>query len=346
MSNGYGNYDVDSEDTTPSQEWLNDSGGESFGGPQSNGGYEPKEKGPTPEFSGKHTQWSTFDDEFYYGVGKTSNALPPSLYSLNIVDGIGLVFNKVPFNTENLLRFPDTVMSDVVDEIAAFWTKNVRFKKYGIPHRRGILLYGPAGSGKSCTTQLICEDVIKRNGIVLIYHPDLLLRGLSVLRTIQPATPVVVLMEDLDVIMQGSRSLLLNMLDGVYSKTIDRVVYLATTNFPERLERRITNSPSRFDRVVEVKLPSAEARRIYLKFLSSNKDNILLGKPDSDHEHFSFAHLKELFTSVVVFENDYDAVLSRLKEMIVKDLPDGMQLETSHKGRIGLFSNNVVKQSH
>lgn len=300
---------------------------------------ETKQYEGKPEFSGKQTQWSTFDDETFYGVGKTCNALPPALYCLSMVQGIGLVFNKVPFDTNNLLRFPDTIMDDVVSEISSFWNKNTRFKKYGIAHRRGILLYGPAGSGKSCTTQLICDDVIKRGGIILIYHPELTLQALTVLRAIQPVTPAVVLMEDLDAIMNGNRSVLLNMLDGVYSKAVDRVVYLATTNYPERLERRVTNRPSRFDRVVEVKLPSPAARKMYLEFLSKEVENILLNKPDRDHEHFSFAHLKELFTSVVVFENDYDVVLSRLKEMVEKELPDGMQLEHAHKGRLGLVGN-------
>ncbi|NJO18646.1 MAG: AAA family ATPase [Thioploca sp.] len=54
-------------------------------------------------------------------------------------------------------------------------------------------------------------------------------------------------MEDLESILKSNNpSTVLNILDGVNS--FDNIVFLATTNYPEELESRIKNRPSRFDR--------------------------------------------------------------------------------------------------
>jgi len=53
----------------------------------------------------------------------------------------------------------------------------------------------------------------------------------------------------------------LNLLDGV--KQVDNIIYIATTNYPELLEERILNRPSRFDRRFHIGTPSAEVRKFY-----------------------------------------------------------------------------------
>jgi len=81
-------------------------------------------------------------------------------------DNIGLYFEKIPVRSEGLLRFPDTNSERVVKEIQKFWEREDVFESYSLTYKRGILLYGP-GSGKSCTIQLIMEDVVNRDGIVI-----------------------------------------------------------------------------------------------------------------------------------------------------------------------------------
>jgi SpoVK/Ycf46/Vps4 family AAA+-type ATPase len=84
---------------------------------------------------------------------------------------------------------------------------------------------------------------------------------------------LVVILEDIDSIAGESRSQtsrLLNILDGV--KQIENVVYIATTNYPEKLEERITNRPSRFDRRYRVELPNEEIREAYIKHKLNDED--------------------------------------------------------------------------
>jgi DNA topoisomerase IB len=66
-------------------------------------------------------------------------------------------------------------------------------------------------------------------------------------------------------------------------KQIEDVVYIATTNYPEKLQDRITNRPSRFDRRYKVELPNEEIRDAYIRHKLTDEDiekidNALSGK--------------------------------------------------------------------
>ena len=104
-------------------------------------------------------------------------------------------------------------------------------------------------------------------------------------------------------------------MDGV--KQIENVVYIATTNYPEKLQERITNRPSRFDRRYKVEMPSNEIRRSYIKNKLSDQDisNIDIDRWVKETDNMSLSHLKELIISVVVMGKDFDEALNSLKEM-------------------------------
>src|SRR5690606_25113144 len=199
-------------------------------------------------------------------VGGTLGRIEPGYYDITIVQG-QVYFVPVRARTEDLLKFPDSASKEVLEGIREFWDREELFKKYGLPHKRGIMLYGPPGAGKSCTLQLVARDVIERGGVVLTFgQPSVFLAGYRALRDIQPDTPIVVLMEDFDSLpTKSDESVLLNLLDG--AEELSKVVFLATTNYPERMPERIMNRPSRFDLRIHVPHPSAGAREVYLRSL-------------------------------------------------------------------------------
>ena len=265
-----------------------------------------------------NTQWRLDPDVgAYYPNSKTNRKLPPGYYEIN-ADANGRIFFKlVPARDDTLLRFPDSAAKTVIDGITDFWDREETFREYGLPFKRGILLYGPAGMGKTSTLQIIAREVISHGGIVLNYHHNLFRYGYRTLRAIQPATPLVVFIEDVElyenqdtISNSNTTSTFLNMLDG--AENIDRVVFLATTNHPERLSARIINRPSRFDVTIEVPYPDKEMRTIYLSSLGGDID---AGRYARDTEGMSFAHIKELFISTVILGNGYDETLARLKAM-------------------------------
>jgi hypothetical protein len=278
-------------------------------------------------------QWTTSNDRDYIPVGRSVNALPPGAYEISVSNN-QLYFSKFDLNVSDLLVLPGTILHDIVDEINRFWDLYDRFKAFKIRHRRGILIGGPGGCGKSCTLKQVAADVIGRGGIVIPYaDPELLLAGMRYFREIQPETPVVILMEDLESILSHDKrgqSRVLNLLDGMLSDSFDRVVFMATTNYFEDLERRITNRPSRFDRVFAIDHPNHESRFQYLNYLIEGKPDVGgldIGKVAVDTEGLSFAHLKEIVTSVVIIGNEYESVLKTVKKMATESLPTGDDME-------------------
>lgn len=275
-----------------------------------------------------YNQWSTSDYKTYKPSSSTLKALLPGVYEIKVSHTVGLYFEKIPVRTEGLVRFDDSNSDRVINEITNFWESEHLYDKYKLIYKRGIILWGPPGCGKSCTIQLVMEDVIQRGGIVLRFtDPGLFIDGMRTLRAIQPDTPVVVLMEDIDSIIEDwSESEVLNILDGV--NEVHKTVFLATTNYPSKLGKRVINRPSRFDKRFKISALNYESRLIYFKHLFKDENHGQnLEKWATDTDNLSISHLKELFVAVVILKDEYEAAIKTLTKMKdeVKD-NDGVKL--------------------
>jgi ATPase family associated with various cellular activities (AAA) len=132
--------------------------------------------------------------------------------------------------------------------------------------KRGLLLYGPPGVGKTHTVRHLMSTltgvtIIELSGEAL----GLISTACSVARTLQPAMIVV---EDVDLIAEdrdfgpGYSTLLfqlLNEMDGLAEDS--DVVFLLTTNRADLLEPALAARPGRVDQAVALELPDADARR-------------------------------------------------------------------------------------
>lgn len=277
-------------------------------------------------------QWTTTDAKAFFPASRSVKELSPGLYEIRSTPSGVLYFDHVAVATENLLHFPDTASHAVVEEIQKFWDREEMFREHRLAFKRGMLLWGPPGSGKTCTIKLAIRDLIQRRGIVVKFcHPSIFAEGMRIFREIQPKTPVIVLMEDIDSILEHfCESDVINILDGV--DMIEKVVFLATTNYPERLGARILNRPSRFDKRFKIGMPSAASRKIYLESLLKGKmrRDVNLERWVRDTDGFSIAHLKELFVAVCFLGDTYEAALRTLQEM-------SNQITSEHDGeRMGL----------
>jgi hypothetical protein len=287
----------------------------------------------------KAVQWSTSNGKIFVPSGKSAALLPPGVYEISHSDQIGLFFEKIPVSTNGLIRFPDSTFDEVIIEIEKFWDREKIFKEYNVPFRRGIMLFGNPGGGKTSLVKFVSNDVIARGGIVVRFNrPGLFIDGMRYFREIQPDTPVVVVMEDIDDILeQFGESECLNILDGV--NRIDKACYLATTNYPQLLGPRIINRPSRFDKRFKIGLPNPESRAVYLEYIIGGKGKakelaIDIDQWVDDTDKFSIAHLKELFTAVVILGDEYKVALDILREMNEDEPDDGTG---DLKGSIGFF---------
>ena len=261
--------------------------------------------------------WAKVGDA-YFPSDETVNHIPPGQYHIEYSHNRGIYFSRKPVNLDELLILPDSASEEIIENIEYFWTREKTFRELGYLWKRGVLLFGPAGSGKTSTLQIIAKKIVDRGGIaVYVKEPKLTAQGLELLRRIEPTRPVIVMVEDIDAIQQShGEGDLLAMLDG--DLQIDNVVFIATTNYPEKLDKRLVNRPSRFDIVRKIGMPSAEARGVYLaarnKRLAGHDDEMDMWIEST--EGFSIAHLKELIVSVEALGQDFNATIDRLNIMI------------------------------
>jgi AAA+ superfamily predicted ATPase len=265
-----------------------------------------------------YKQWASPDGETFYPVDEVIKNLPPGYYEMEQTMS-SVCFTKRKIKNENLLVFPDSSHGPILEEIDRFWKLEPKFLESKIPFKRGILMYGPPGSGKTCSIRMVIDNLVeKHSGIVIDFQNTRLFEdGYKVLRQIHADMPLVVLMEDLDAIINRcDESKLLNMLDGMLG--IHKVIFLATTNYPERLGSRIMNRPSRFDRRVFVGMPSAIARETYIRSKLIGEDDNVIKRWVEDTNGLSIAHIKELYVANKILGDSYDIALKTLKGMKCK----------------------------
>lgn len=270
---------------------------------------------------GRMSQWTSSDGTRFFPAGRTVSLLEPGVFEIKYCSNRGHYWEQIPVKTEGLLRFPDGNSEKVISEIQNFWERENLFKDFGLAYKRGIILWGPPGSGKSSTIQIIIADVIERGGVVFKFNiaPSLFLEGIRIFREIQPDTKIVVLMEDIDSILEDyGESDVLNILDGV--DRVEKVVFIATTNYPELLGDRIINRPSRFDKRFKMPHPNAKSRKLYFEHLFKQHESVEktynIARWVKDTDNMSIAHLKELFVAVCILGEKYEDAISVLQAMV------------------------------
>src|SRR3569833_769889 len=109
-------------------------------------------------------RWAQSDDIFW-PAAETCESLEAGFYKFDSRHHIGPCVRKTQISTDNLIRLPDSAMETVLQEFSEFWTLKPRFAERGLLHKRGILLWGGPGSGKTASLMLMAEDIIqKHNG--------------------------------------------------------------------------------------------------------------------------------------------------------------------------------------
>lgn len=289
------------------------------------------------EKSRDNTQWGLVGAKSYKGFPATKNVLPSGVYSVTLDrNDDRAVFTRREIKTDDIFDLGDPLLDEILAEVKDFWVKGDKFEEMGFLHRRGYLFYGPQGTGKSSVVKQMMSDVIKDGGIVLLCdNPKFFDIGLTTIRQAEPQRKMMCIFEDIDTIIDRyGEDELLAILDG--TNMIDSVLNVATTNYPEKLDKRIVSRPRRFDRVIKVDVPKAGVREAFFKKQIPKIKKNELDKLVKDTEKLSLAALAEVVISVYCLGNDMAKTLEILQAM-EDDNPSSSDF--GNKDKIGFASD-------
>lgn len=138
----------------------------------------------------------------------------------------------------------------------------------GLPIKRGILLGGTYGTGKTLAATVASRLAVD-NGITYLYVPRADELNLAIEFAKQYQSPAAVIFcEDVDRVMAGERSVamddILNIIDGIDTKS-SHILTVLTTNDLDAINVAMIR-PGRLDAVIEVTPPDSEAVERLLRY--------------------------------------------------------------------------------
>ena len=210
-----------------------------------------------------------------------------------------------------------------------------------------MLLYGTPGTGKTCVLKLVMEDVTKNGDVIfLAKSAGIVNKAMEEFREVEPDRKVLVVLEDIDEMVKYDERSLLELLDGPEQK--DKVLYLATTNYIDRLPPRMLR-PGRFDRKLEIGVPPKEGRFAYLSNkLSEKESNEVIDELVKETNGFSFGQLREFLVATYCLKQNRNEVITRIRaniepvtEKMVEDYFGNLSVAT--KIREKQFYNQLIK---
>jgi len=154
-----------------------------------------------------------------------------------------------------------------LDFIAASIRDREMLKSEGLSIKRGLLLSGPPGDGKSTAIECFVNSIAGEATVIIVEAVEHIR---AVYHLAQMLAPAVVILEDLDLMTKSRQNPfasvtkddvtgeLLQVLSG--GSAYDDIVTIATTNHPEAIDEALAKRAGRFDSHVRMGYPSQEQR--------------------------------------------------------------------------------------
>jgi ATP-dependent 26S proteasome regulatory subunit len=170
---------------------------------------------------------------------------------------------------------PQGVLATIERHIVGIAEHAVRLREHGQHLKRGLLLHGPPGTGKTHSVRHLMGrmrdcTVIVMTGPAIRY----VTQAAGLARRLQPA---IVILEDVDLVArdrsytEDGNPLLFALLDAMDGVGADAdVTFVLTTNRAEVLERALADRPGRVDLAVEIPKPDAAGRAALLRLYAGD----------------------------------------------------------------------------
>ena len=201
---------------------------------------------------------------------------------------------------------PDGVLENIERHIigVADWSRELL--SAGQHLKRGLLLHGPPGTGKTHTVRYLTGRLASSTIILLTGRSIRFIdQAAALARRLQPS---MVVLEDVDLVAtdrdytQDGNPLLFSLLEAMDGIGADAdVTFVLTTNRADVLETALADRPGRVDLAVEIPRPDLRCRerllRVYARGLSVDAD---LSRVAADTEGITASFIKEMIRRTVL----------------------------------------------
>jgi hypothetical protein len=201
---------------------------------------------------------------------------------------------------------PDGVLENIERHIidVADWSRELL--SAGQHLKRGLLLHGPPGTGKTHTVRYLTGRLASSTIILLTGRSIRFIdQAAALARRLQPS---MVVLEDVDLVAtdrdytQDGNPLLFSLLEAMDGIGADAdVTFVLTTNRADILETALADRPGRVDLAVEIPRPDLQCRerllRVYARGLSVDAD---LTRVATDTEGITASFVKEMIRRTVL----------------------------------------------
>lgn len=275
----------------------------------------------------------SYPDSFLFRFGSLKNADPDCG---NLIEGflkyaeehnflrgqkIDPNCNFVKFNRK--LTWDDLILADDIKSEIQMNLKNLIefreiYKKNGLQVKRGLILAGEPGTGKTVLAKILCNTVDWTFIWVTSKNLESPKRVAQIVALARDLSPAIIFLEDID-LFGGSRESnnnpmmlgeLLNQLDGVEENT--DIIVIGSTNNKEVLEKALVSRPGRFDKVIDFPLPAKNERMRMIKTFSNGllgDDIPYLEEVAREASKKTGAQIRELVNMAIIYaieEKSYD----------------------------------------
>ncbi len=197
-------------------------------------------------------------------------------------------------------------------------------KRYGLPRPRGLLLFGPPGTGKTVLARAVAGRlkwstiIVNVSDLLSKYYGESERRVFALFETARKYAPCVLIFDEIDALGKARTryasddvtprllNIILSEIDGIRKDDID-IFIIGTTNEPDLLDPALLR-PGRFDKAIYVPPPDEKGREELFR-------RLLNGKPIEGHiDYAKLAKMTERFTGADIVNVVREAIVKAVKE--------------------------------